>query len=97
MVFGGRNKCVQCLNRTDGQLLWKFATRGQVDSSPVICGDRVVAGSEDGRLYVLWLADGTLAWSYDLGKPITASPAVAGEWIVIGCEDGNVYAFSAKK
>jgi eukaryotic-like serine/threonine-protein kinase len=56
-----------------------------------------VAGSEDGRLYLLSLADGKLIWSYELGKPVTASPAIADGWVVIGAEDGNVYAFSGPK
>src|SRR5207249_5194401 len=37
VVFGGRDKLLHCVKREDGKPLWSFATRGKVDSSPVIC------------------------------------------------------------
>jgi len=70
---------------------------GDVDSSPVICGDKVVVGSEDGRLYTIRLSDGEQVWSYEIGQPITSSAAVAKGMVVVGCDDGRVYAFGAKK
>jgi outer membrane protein assembly factor BamB len=64
-----------------------------VDSSPVVCGDAVVVGSEDGRLYCVALADGTERWAYEIGGGVTSSPALADGRIVVGSEDGNVYCF----
>ena len=72
-----------------------MAAKRKVDASPVICGDKVVFGSGDGRLYMLRLADGELLWSYDIGKPIYSSPAVVDGKIVIGAGDMRLYAFSA--
>ena len=66
---------------------------GKSTSSPVVVGDKVIFGADDGRLYVVALATGKLVWSYEIGKELTASPAVAEELVVIGCVDGNVYAF----
>jgi outer membrane protein assembly factor BamB len=68
-----------------------------VDSSPVICGDKVVVGSEDGRLYMLRLSDGRAVWSYEIGRPITSSPAVAGDMVFVGSDDGYLYAFGPKQ
>ena len=82
--------------RATGKPLWTFATQGEVDSSPVVVGDKVVFGSGDGRLYLVRVATGKKLWSYDLGKELTASPAVAEGLVVIGCEDGVVYAFGPK-
>ena len=93
MVFGSRDKWVHCLKRKDGQEVWKFETLGEVDSSPVICSDKVVVGSTDGRLYLLRLADGKKLWSYQIGEPIVSSAAVAGGVVVVGCDDGYVYTF----
>jgi eukaryotic-like serine/threonine-protein kinase len=84
------------VGREDGKVLWTFATRGKVDSSPAVCGNRVVVGSDDGRLYMVDLGDGSEIWRYEIGESLTASPAVAGGRIVIGSEDGKVYAFGAK-
>lgn len=95
VVIGGRDKRLHCLNRATGESIWRFQTRGQVDSSPVIAGDAAVVGSQDGRLYCVGLADGKERWAYEIGAPVTASPALADGRIVVGAEDGNVYCFSA--
>ncbi|HXG48365.1 MAG TPA: PQQ-binding-like beta-propeller repeat protein, partial [Methylomirabilota bacterium] len=75
---------------------WTFATRGKVDSSPVVAGDKVVVGSDDGRLYVVSLKDGTELWSYEIGQPVGSSPAVAGDRVIVGSDDGGVYCFGSK-
>jgi outer membrane protein assembly factor BamB len=64
-----------------------------VDSSPAICGDKVVVGSEDGRVYLLSLSGGKELWNYEIGQPVTSSPAVARGQVAIGAEDGFVYLF----
>jgi outer membrane protein assembly factor BamB len=65
----------------------------------VLCGDAVVFGSQDGRLYCVGVADGKERWAYEIGASIVASPAAADGSIVIGAEDGVLYAIgdSAKK
>ena len=77
----------------NGKEIWKFRTRGEVDSSPVICGNKVIFGSTDGRLYILKLSSGKEIWSYEIGEAIPGSPAVVGGMILVGAEDGRVYAF----
>jgi outer membrane protein assembly factor BamB len=95
VVFGGRDKKLHCVKRSDGEPLWTFPTRRKIDGSPVVFGDRVVFGSGDGRLYVLNLEDGEEVWSYEIGQPVYSSPAVAGGTIVVGANDGVLYAFRA--
>lgn len=93
VLFGGRDKRLHCVKRTDGTPIWTFATRGKVDSSPVVCGDKVVVGSDDGFLYLVSLADGKEVWSYEIGQPVGSSPAIAHGRIVVGSEDGRIYCF----
>jgi len=93
VVVGGRDKRVHCLGRDDGKLLWTFQTLGEVDSSPVICGDKIIVGSKDGRIYMIRLSDGSQVWSYEIGQAITSSPAVSNGVVVVGSDDGYVYAF----
>ena len=84
--------------KTDsGDEAWTFKTLGEVDSSPAICGDRVVVGCEDGRLYMVNVLDGSEIRSFEIGQAISSSPAVAGELVVVGCDDGYVYAFGTKR
>ena len=85
------------MDRQTGKRLWAFRTRAEINSSPVICGDKVVVGSNDGRLYMVKLADGKKVWSYDLGDSVESSPAVAGGLVIVGCSDGRVYAFGPKR
>jgi len=60
----------------------------------VVAGDKVIVGSDDGRIYMVGLKDGKELWSYEIGQPVQSSPAVVENKIVIGCDDGAVYAFA---
>ena len=66
-----------------------------MDSSPVIVGDKVVVGSDDGRLYVVSLKSGKEIWNYEIGQPVGSSPAVVDGRIIVGSDDGSVYCFGA--
>jgi outer membrane protein assembly factor BamB len=96
VVIGGRDMQVHCLDRATGKQLWKFPTKGEVDSSPVVSQDKVVVGSGDGRLYILNLADGKEVWSYDTGGAIMGSPVVLEGRILIGDTGGYLYCFGDK-
>jgi outer membrane protein assembly factor BamB len=96
VVVGSRDKLVHALDRKTGKEVWNFATRGRVDSSPVIAGQRVYVGSLDGNLYVLDLATGKEIQKFRVGGQITASPAVANGKLYIGNQDGRFVCLGAK-
>lgn len=98
VVVGGRDKLVHCIDRKTGAAVWEFPTRGRVDSSPAIVGDRVFIGSSDGNLYELGLRDGKLRDKFVIGKAVTASPAIGEGCLVIGAEssEGTIYCFGKK-
>jgi len=94
VITGCRDKRVRCLTREKGEEKWQFRTRGDVDSSPVICGDaHVIFGSNDGNVYAADMAKGEEVWKYEIGAPVKSAPAVAGDYILIGADDGSVYCF----
>ena len=97
VVVGGRDKRVYAFDRVTGKPAWNFPTRGRIDASPVIAGNRVYVGSLDGTLYVLDLADGKLVQKIELDGPVTGSPAVAEGCLLIGTEKGTLYCLGAKK
>ena len=98
VVAGGRDKRIYGLDRATGEAKWQFRTRGDVDSSPVICADsHVIAGSNDGYFYALDLSKGEEVWRYEVGAPVKTAPAVAGDFVLIGADDGNVYCFKNGK
>jgi outer membrane protein assembly factor BamB len=66
-----------------------------VESSPVIVGNRVFVGSNDGVLYELDLASGRKTWEFTAGGALSASPAAAQGALVIGSQDGVLYCFGS--
>ena len=93
VVFGGRDKLLHCVRRSDGTALWTFPTRRKVDGSPVVAGDKVIFGSGDGRLYLLDLESGRELWRFDVGQAIISSPAVVDGRVYVGANDGRLYVF----
>lgn len=63
----------------------------------MICGDKAIFGSSDGRLYVVRLADGRKVTSVDMGAAITASPAIVDGKVIIGATNGRLLALGEKK
>ncbi|MDG2030997.1 MAG: PQQ-binding-like beta-propeller repeat protein [Phycisphaerales bacterium] len=57
---------VRCLDLSTGELLWRHATNGPVRFAPVIDGDGVLFGSDDGTLRRVRLADGAVEWTRQL-------------------------------
>jgi outer membrane protein assembly factor BamB len=64
-----------------------------VESSPLIAGNRVFVGSNDGKLYELDLASGKKTWEFVAGAPLSASAAAASGALVIGSQDGMLFCF----
>ncbi len=92
VLIGSRDKHLHAINRTSGEVAWKFQTGGRVEGSPIVFEDAVVFGSSDGRLYAARLDAGTELWQLDLGESLVASPAFGEHLIVIGGEKGTVFA-----
>ncbi len=53
VVFASLDKIVYCLNLETLALEWKFETQGRIFASPILAEDKVMIGSNDGRLYEL--------------------------------------------
>ena len=85
------------LDPDSGEQLWEFPTKRNVDSSPVIVGERVFFGAGDGVIYALNVEDGKEQWKYEAGGGFIGSPAVADEKLFIASEDGVLYCFGEKE
>jgi len=72
--------------------LWRFATEGQVRSSPVVSDGSLFFGSGDGGLYCLDAATGAQRWHIVTGGPVLSDPAVADGMVFFGSDDGGIYA-----
>ena len=98
---------VQCFGLDSGALRWQFQTgpdlidmtpygRGgcSILAAPLIWGEQVVVGGNDGVLYLLDAASGQCLGQTNFGAPITTSPCLVGSGICVGTWNGRVYCFS---
>ena len=97
VVVGGRNGEVVALDAETGAKRWSAKVTSEVLSAPLVLPDRVVARSNDGRVFGLDPVDGSRKWVFDRGLPTLTvrgnSAPVAGQGLVyIGYDDGTVVA-----
>jgi outer membrane protein assembly factor BamB len=92
-VFVGIDKNLTALDRKTGRVLWQAPTGRKVDSTPLVVGDIVYVGSDDGNFYAFAAATGKRIWSYTTGGRVSSSPTYGEGLILIGSDDGALYAF----
>lgn len=75
-----------------GKIAWRFGEEGDAFfSSAALTRDRVVVGSQSGRLHCLDRHTGRKIWSYRAGDIIDSSPVVCGGKVVVGADDGRLH------
>ena len=79
------------MNALTGGRIWNYTTGGAIYSSPMIAGNSVYFGSDDGNLYSLTATTGLYLGSYTTLTGIESSPAVVGGSIYFGCDNNMLY------
>ena len=97
VIMGTRSRRVYALNSKDGEVVWSFTARSNIDSSPVIVGDRVIVAGTDGRIYLLNVDDGKKIWEKQFDGGFVGSPAISRGRVVIATNRGVVYCLGKKK
>jgi outer membrane protein assembly factor BamB len=101
VYFGSEDKNIYAVGAWSGKLLWSFATKSMVESSPAVANGKVYTGGDDGNVYCLDAYDGHLIWKTPINGnlPYTystivmkSSPTASGGIVYIGSLDGNLYA-----
>ena len=88
IFIGDLGGWLNALNASDGKKLWAFKTNGEIKSSPVVIGDRVLIGSYDEHLYCLSARDGSLKWKFKSNGPVHSTPGIAdGMAFIAGCDE----------
>jgi outer membrane protein assembly factor BamB len=83
------------LDAATGKILWRHPLPGRAESSPLVLGDSVYFGSEDGYLYSLSTANGNIRWKTQLGGPVKAAPAYRDGVLYVGDYGGDMNAVRA--
>ncbi len=75
-----------------GKKLWKFKTKGSVQSKAAFFNATVFFGDAKGVLYALDAADGTVKWERPLDTEVLAAPLILGTRLYIPTMSGRLYA-----
>ena len=79
VYFGSSDNNLYSVNRADGSLRWKFATKGAVNSSPAFADGIVYVNSVDGRFYAVDAATGKEKWNFKTaGEHRFTAPGIHG-------------------
>jgi len=84
------------LNAETGKIIWKKSLPNRAESSPLVIGNSVYFGCEDGKLYSVSTVNGNIRWATQLGGPIKAAPAYYGGRLFVGDYGGDMNAVDAK-
>ncbi len=58
---------IYCLDRETGNFKWDFITKGKINCSPAIYGNKIIAGSDDGYFYCIDIETGKELWKLYTG------------------------------
>ena len=82
IVFGSKDKFVYAYSLSNGDLMWRFVTGGEVNGSPVAQGDDLYIGSQDGYLYALSI-NGIMKWRRAVGGAVLSKPLVTDDQVFV--------------
>ncbi len=88
-VTGGR---ITAADVTDGRIRWSRRLPSRSESSPLLLGDRIYIGSEDGTVYDLDKRTGAVRWTYRASGAVKGGIAADGDRLVFGDYSGAVTA-----
>ena len=95
VVAGTRDGWLHAL-REDGSLAWEFQGGAAFAGQPLIDGDTVYAGCNDGRLYALALATGKERWRYESKEQLGTRPAILDGTVYVASLQDTLYAVDAR-
>lgn len=91
LYIGNDNGNLYALRTQTGELHWRFAAMGRIQSSPIQIGGNVLVGSDDRNLYSVDSATGLLRWKIQTADRVVSSPIVYDQYVYFGSYDGKIY------
>lgn len=96
MVYASAGDSMFAVNGDNGEIIWRFAAGGDIQSSPMIYKNMILFGCNNGTLYALNQGDGTQKWAFSAGANILSSPTASGPYVYVGSVNGKMYAVDAE-
>jgi len=89
VYVGSNDSYLYALDAATGDLEWRAATGGAINSSPTLAGGVVYVGSEDEYLYAFDAGTGALKWKYFCDGPVDGSPTVVNGIVYVDHNNSN--------
>ncbi|MCD6418814.1 PQQ-binding-like beta-propeller repeat protein [bacterium] len=86
-----RNGYVESISNADGSLIWRTKIGRTIVSAAIIVGDKAIAASYDGGIFVIGLNNGKILSIIDCGQPVRNPPASNGKGIFVVSQNGYVF------
>lgn len=74
---------------------WTYQSAANVISTPVVLGDEVIFGNQNGLIESLDKKTGKRKWTFQTAGPIFSSPSFSSNKIVLGSADRNIYCINS--
>jgi len=94
-IYSTSFRDIECIDSSNGNLIWNFTTEGEIFSSISILDNNVYCSSHDGKIYCLNASTGNLNWFYQTNSYVWSTPAVAYDRIYVGSFDNHIYCLDA--
>ncbi len=93
VLFGSNDGSIYCLNKSNGDLVWKTDLNNKVISSPTVDehDNSVFIGSDEGNMTCLDVRDGTIKWSHSVGDKVRSTAALKDKLLAFGSNNGVLY------
>jgi outer membrane protein assembly factor BamB len=91
----GRGR-IAALSASDGKVLWSRTLPSRSESTPLVLGDRLYFGSEDGTVYGMQTRTGKIDWRYHAGDAVKGAVAYENGRLYFGDYTGSVNAVRAR-
>ncbi|UCE75210.1 MAG: PQQ-binding-like beta-propeller repeat protein [Methanomassiliicoccales archaeon] len=79
----------------NNSLFWSFDTGAPIESSPVVVGNWVYFGCENGKVYCVDAETGDEEWNFTTKNEVDSTPTVVDGVVYVGSADTNLYAIEA--
>jgi outer membrane protein assembly factor BamB len=83
---------LRALGRDGGVTQWMRTLALPLRGNLALCGNRLLAGGQDGRVYAFNKNSGESFWSYSHGARFNGHPVCVNDRVYLGSEDGNLLA-----
>jgi len=98
MFMAGWNGIIRCLSAVNGEEIWTAnISGGEIKCSPLIAGNEIICGGDDGLLRLLDSSSGAETWRLSLGSAIAGAELAPTGELVATATDGAVHCLRIDK